>query len=120
MFFKDPFRLVTVTDVAQVADTFTRNEIATSNEIRQLIGWKPSIDPKADELRNANISAPNGDSSGATAVSGEQTGSGGDEYDAIVNELLDSIQDEINNIVGKYMPSEGEETEEDSEEDDES
>ena len=120
MFFKDPFRLVTVTDVAQVADTFTRNEIATSNEIRQLIGWKPSIDPKADELRNANISAPNGDSFGATAVSGEQTGSGGDEYDAIVNELLDSIQDEINNIVGKYMPSEGEETEEDSEEDDES
>ena len=56
MFFKDPFRLVPVNDIAEIADKFTRNEIATSNEIRQVIGWKPSDDPRADELRNANIS----------------------------------------------------------------
>lgn len=57
-FFKDPFRLVPVNDVAEIADKFTRNEIATSNEIRQIIGWRPANDPKADELRNSNLSQP--------------------------------------------------------------
>ena len=60
MYFRDPFKLVPVTEVATIADTFTRNEIATSNEMRQVIGWKPSKDPKADELRNKNLSAPSG------------------------------------------------------------
>lgn len=60
MYFRDPFKLIPVTEVATIADTFTRNEIATSNEMRQVIGWKPSKDPKADELRNKNLSAPNG------------------------------------------------------------
>ncbi len=55
-FFRDPFRLVPVNQMAEIADKFTRNEIMTSNEIRQLIGMKPSEDPKADELRNSNIS----------------------------------------------------------------
>lgn len=54
--FRDPFRLVPVNDIAEIADKFTRNEILTSNEIRQIIGMKPSSDPKADELRNSNIS----------------------------------------------------------------
>lgn len=58
-FFRDPFKLVPVTEIAEIADTLTRNEIASSNEIRQIMGWKPSSDPKADELRNSNISAPN-------------------------------------------------------------
>ena len=56
MFFRDPFKLVPVNDLAEIADKLTRNEIATSNEMRQIIGWKPSDDPKADELRNSNIS----------------------------------------------------------------
>lgn len=56
--FRDPFKLVPVSDIAEIADKFTRNEIATSNEIRQVIGWKPSKDPKADELRNKNLSEP--------------------------------------------------------------
>lgn len=55
-FFRDPFKLVPVNDIAEIADKFTRNEIMTSNEIRQKIGMKPSSDPKADELRNSNIS----------------------------------------------------------------
>ena len=59
MFFRDPFRLVPVENIAEIADKFTRNEIMSSNEFRQVIGMKPSDDPKADELRNANISAPN-------------------------------------------------------------
>lgn len=56
MFFNDPFRLVPVSDIAEIADKFTRNEILTSNEIRQLIAMKPSDDPNADELRNKNLS----------------------------------------------------------------
>lgn len=54
-FFRDPFRLVPVNDLAEIADKFTRNEIMTSNEIRQVIGMKPSKDPRADELRNKNL-----------------------------------------------------------------
>ena len=56
MYFRDPFKLTPVSAVAEMADKFTRNEIMTSNEFRQAIGMKPSKDPKADELRNANIS----------------------------------------------------------------
>lgn len=56
MFFRDPFRLVPVDNVAEIADKFTRNEIMTSNEIRQVIGMRPSDDPSADELRNKNLS----------------------------------------------------------------
>ena len=58
MFFRDPFKLVPVSQLAEIADKFTRNEIASSNEMRQVIGWKPSNDPKADQLRNSNLSPP--------------------------------------------------------------
>ena len=57
-FFRDPFKLVPVADIAEIADKFTRNEIMTSNEIRQIVGMKPSEDPRADELRNKNLSEP--------------------------------------------------------------
>lgn len=59
MFFRDPFKLVPVNNIAEIADKFTRNEIMTSNEIRQIVGLKPSKDPKADKLINSNISQPN-------------------------------------------------------------
>ena len=62
LFFRDPFKLVPVADISEIADKFTRNEIMTSNEIRQIVGMKPSDDPKADELRNSNISEPAGQS----------------------------------------------------------
>lgn len=55
-FFRDPFKLVPISEIAEITDKFTRNEVASSNEMRQVIGWKPSDDPKADELRNSNIS----------------------------------------------------------------
>lgn len=58
MAFRDPFKLVPVNNIAEIADKFTRNEILTSNEIRQIIGMKPSKDPKADQLVNSNISQP--------------------------------------------------------------
>ena len=59
LFFNDPFKLVPISQIAEVADKFTRNEILTSNEIRQIIGMKPSDDLKADQLINSNISQPN-------------------------------------------------------------
>ena len=65
MFFRDPFKLVPVSQMADIVDKYTRNEVATSNEFRAIMGWKPSKDPRADELRNKNIAAP-----------ADQTGSG--------------------------------------------
>ena len=59
-FFRDPFKLVPVNEIAEIADKFTRNEIMTSNEIRQVVGMKPSDDSRADELRNKNLSEPSG------------------------------------------------------------
>ncbi len=61
-YFRDPFKLVPVSQLADIADKLTRNEIASSNEIRAEIGWKPSKDPKADELRNKNINESSQDS----------------------------------------------------------
>ena len=61
MFFRDPFKLVPVNDIAEIADKFTRNEIMTSNEIRQTVGLKPSDDPKADRLINSNLNQPEED-----------------------------------------------------------
>lgn len=89
MFFNEPFRLVPAADMAEIADKFTRNEIMTSNEVRQIIGMKPSQDPKADELRNKNINQ---------SAEAEMMGYGGemnpedelaqlDEFDAQLDEL---------------------------------
>lgn len=59
VYFRNPFKLVPINDLAEISDKFTRNEIASSNEIRQIIGWKPSDDPNADELRNKNLNRSN-------------------------------------------------------------
>ena len=58
VYFRDPFSLVPINEIAKIADTFTRNEILTSNEIRQIIGMKPASDPKADQLINSNLNHP--------------------------------------------------------------
>ena len=63
MFFRDPFKLVPINNIADIADKFTRNEILSSNEVRQIVGMRPSDDPKADELRNSNINQPEDKSS---------------------------------------------------------
>lgn len=55
LFFTNPFELVPIESIAEIGDKFTRNEILSSNELRQIIGFKPSSDPKADELRNSNM-----------------------------------------------------------------
>lgn len=74
MAFRDPFKMVPISDLAEIADKFTRNEILTSNEIRQFIGVKPAKDPKADQLVNSNMPQPAGQlppSPGIKTINGE-------------------------------------------------
>lgn len=79
MYFRNPFKLVPVAELAEMADKFTRNEILSSNEIRQIIGYKPSSDPKADQLVNSNITQPESNSPGGEqkATATEETEEGG-------------------------------------------
>lgn len=71
-YFRDPFKLVPINDIAEIADKFTRNEIVSSNEIRTLIGFKPSKDPSADELRNKNLNQSKNQKEIQNAPTGEE------------------------------------------------
>lgn len=105
VFFKDPFKLVPVNQLAEIADKFTRNEIMTSNEFRQIVGLKPSAEPNADELRNKNLNI----STAQTELAEEQgmlTGEDGEaveepmteeEYNQRMAEL-DEIDSNINEL----------------------
>lgn len=73
MYFRDPFKLVPVNNIAEIADKFTRNEIMSSNEVRQIIGMKPSSDPKADELRNKNLNAQKTLSNSSNDIENQQS-----------------------------------------------
>lgn len=123
MFFRDPFNLVPVNDIAEIADKFTRNEIMTSNEIRSIIGMKPSEDPKADKLVNSNIAQAKEDQPSFNSESGEglesEPGSdiSGSDDDSIVEELLSSLEAEIDKIISNYENEDSEEDEEVEEED---
>lgn len=86
-YFRDPFKLVPVNQLAEIADKFTRNEIVTSNEIRQVIGMKPSDDPKADELRNSNLRASEGGDTQAALP--QETGK---DDDGLVEDLKEETQ----------------------------
>lgn len=73
IYFKDPFKMVPVSQIAEIADKFTRNEIASSNEIRQIIGMRPVDNPIADELRNKNLNVGNGQQFATTSSSAPVT-----------------------------------------------
>lgn len=90
-FFRDPFKLVPMKDLAEMADKFTRNEIVTSNEFRQFIGMKPSDDPKADQLRNSNM--PQSEL-GAAPPEDEELTDVGDPFEE-VNRVLDETFQEL-------------------------
>lgn len=86
-YFKDPFKLVPISQVAEIADKFTRNEILSSNEIRGFMGIAPSQDPKADQLVNSNMPQP--------------LNSGGlEEMDAVMEETFSGLEAEIDNLTG--------------------
>ncbi|UQS94685.1 portal protein [Arthrobacter phage Zeina] len=95
-FFRDPFKLVPVSSIADIADKFTRNEILSSNEVRGIIGFKPSSDPKAEELRNSNMPQP--DQMGAPADPAVADTS---EQDAIVNDTLDELERQADSIISE-------------------
>lgn len=83
MFFRDPFKLMPVSQVAEIADKLTRNEILSSNEMRAIIGYKPVDDPRADQLRNANLNQQDGVTPISTNETGDQNAS--DESAAVGN-----------------------------------
>ena len=105
LMFRDPFKLVPVGEIAEMADKFTRNEIMTSNEFRQIVGMKPADDPRADELLNKNISQPNGGAETEASTGGDSMGQS--DSDGIVNDLLDNIETQINDIVDNYLTNSG-------------
>jgi hypothetical protein len=91
MGFRDPFKLVPITEIAEIADKFTRNEVLTANEIRQGMGVKPSQDPKADELRNSNMPQPGEDPNATPQSSPEQ--------DSVVQDLFAGLTKDIDSIL---------------------
>lgn len=112
-YFSDPFRLVPVTELANIADKFTRNEVLSSNEMRGIIGFKPSEDPKADELRNKNLNNQNllpGSEPIADMEEVEQDPDAiaGDiattnviaEQDQIMQDLLKSLEGDVDKLLG--------------------
>ena len=99
-YFRDAFSLVPVTELANIADKFTRNEILSSNEVRSVIGYKPSKDPAADELRNKNLNKAA--ISGQKVEGGEmaQNGITSDQALNLFDELLNGLEGDIDSIIG--------------------
>lgn len=96
-FFKDAFAFVPVTELANIADKFTRNEILSSNEIRSVIGYRPSSDPAAEELRNKNL---NKNQTGTEPPQGSQNGVTSDQAMDLFQGLLDGLEGDIDSIIG--------------------
>jgi hypothetical protein len=86
-FYRDPFKLVPVSSLAEISDKFTRNEILTANEVRGFMGIPPAADPKADELVNSNMPQPT-----------TQTGIPVEEMDRIMSEVLDGLSKDIDSM----------------------
>lgn len=100
-FYRDPFKLMPIGKISEVVDSFTRNEVASSNEMRSAIGWKPSVDPRADELRNSNLSRPNADI--MSLPSGEEDDEEFLEGEVVEDEDIDSELDELRQFVDSML-----------------
>ena len=104
LFFRDPFKLVPVQSIADIADKFTRNEILSSNEVRQIVGYKPSDDPRADELRNKNLNAADGQTFASVNEDAELQNDAmtQDDYDRYMADLdqIDGNIDELEQLLG--------------------
>jgi hypothetical protein len=102
-YFRDPFKLVPVADLAEIADKFSRNEILSSNEIRGFLGFMPHKDPKADQLLNSNMPQPSLDPTTATATSTPAPPSGPsfDEVNQMVGDAFDRIKTNIEGITSE-------------------
>jgi hypothetical protein len=94
-YFRDPFKLVPLSQIAEIADKFSRNEILSSNEIRGFMGLRPSKDPKADQLINSNMPQPQLGAGSAAPPSGPQI----DEMDTVMNDTFDSLNTELDKML---------------------
>lgn len=99
MFFRNPFKLVPINEIADIADKFTRNEILSSNEVRQIVGFKPSKDPKADQLVNANINQASEEEGVSAYAEGQEmqnpdTAMTEEEYQKYISEL-DNLDEDL-------------------------
>lgn len=92
-YFRDPFKLVPISEIANIADKFSRNEILSANEIRSFMGIPPSGDPKADQLINSNM--PQSEASGLTP----QTGPSFEEMDSVMGEVFDGLEKDIDGLL---------------------
>lgn len=104
-FVRDPFKIVPISSLADIADKFTRNEILTSNEIRGLIGYKPVDDAKADQLVNSNMPQAAGELPAASlaedAVDPAVAEAQAAEQDKIINDMFDGLQADIDNVLAE-------------------
>lgn len=99
-YFRDPFKLVPIAQIAEIADKFTRNEIASANDMRAAIGWKPSKDPKADELRNSNMPQPVDPALTSPPAASNAALPEDDGGDAAIQSALDQADSTIDEILG--------------------
>lgn len=99
-YFRDPFKLVPVAQIAEIADKFTRNEILTANEIRQFMGIKPHEDPNADVLRNSNMPQDQTALGSGQPPPTDQSGAAIDEMSKMMNDMLDGLSSDIDGIGG--------------------
>jgi hypothetical protein len=106
-YFRNPFKYIPVEELANIADTFSRNEILAANEFRSAIGFKPSKDPAADQLQNSNMppkdpsaALPPADASAPADDGSAPPVQGSADYDKIVNDVLDSLGSKVNDILG--------------------
>jgi hypothetical protein len=97
-YFRDPFKLVPLADIAEIADKFSRNEILSANEIRGFMGISPAQDPKADQLMNSNMPQPNA-SSGEPAEPAAPTGPSMEDMDALMEEVFSGLSSDIEALV---------------------
>lgn len=95
IYLRDPFRLVPINDIAEIADKFTRNEILAANEVRSIVGFKPSKDPKANELQNSNMPQPAPTVANPDVAQDSLT----EDPSVVLNDLLDSLSSDIDNMI---------------------
>jgi hypothetical protein len=98
LYMRDPFKLLTLENLAEVTDKLTRNEVVSSNEIRQAIGMQPSTDPKADQLRNSNMPQQSDEQTPQSVATGSNIDLE-NERTKIFNEVLDSLEKDVDSII---------------------
>ena len=107
MFFRDPFKLVPVSQIADIADKFTRNEVLSSNEVRAIVGYKPVDDARADELRNKNLNTSNENPAGSGPIAGDESGETGNNNGAPLQKEIQQLVAQAKALQHGYLEHHG-------------